>query len=438
MQQPKTRRRLAATGIVALMVLLAACQPTRIGGPGATIGNQIDPVNCPSSQPVNVAPCGPQPMIWAAINGPYDHHANGDPYSTKCPTGANAGVGCDATTSNPNYRNTGYAYGIDVAAADVGVPLTISAYDIGDYPRTTGTGAAGADCNAGVAPFSTNTGTTYTSGGAWVAGFYPGSCQTGDDSDAQNMDLELFDNDGSDNTVTYASTVPGCHFSQTAAQLTTAAATYKNQWATICTFTPTMQGIYPLRVRNSGIAGMTDTGAGTNAYALRVVGGTSTQLTPLDDQSVFVQTAGPNVSLYLAQVPASKAGKKIWIDLYDPGDIGGGGTVTVQVKAPPGGSGSIPAGTGTTVPAAGIATMCRYNSTPSLTIGPATPDLAQACTVVTHTNNVNPYNEHWVRIEVVLDAAYSCTTDCWWTLEYNFGSALFASDRLTYTVQVVG
>ena len=68
------------------------------------------------------------------------------------------------------------------------------------------------------------------------------------------MDLQLWDNDGSDNTVRLGTKLP-CH---QFLGLDAPAAQYKNVWSQVCTFIPTMVGIYPLQVRNSGLPGVAD------------------------------------------------------------------------------------------------------------------------------------------------------------------------------------
>ena len=493
------RRVALVLAVAALTLLSVACEPVKLGGPGAAIGNVVDPVNCPQHQPVPYAPCGPQPLVWAAMNGPYDDYNNGDPYSTKCVQGGGSGLGC--TTGNPLYRTTGFAYAIDVAAGDVGRPLTLEAYDIGVYPRrvssgpvsptalsydlsdvvttsgsatitsasgrftsadvgqpitglfcstfttctissvpspttavlnttlaTTGTFGAtiGYDCNTHAAPFNTPA----------YSGMSNGNCQTGDDSDGQNIDVQVYDNNGSGGP-SYATPLPGCHFSHTAAEMTRAITTYKNAWAGLCTFTPTATGIHAFRVRNSGIDGMVDTGGGINGYSLRVTGATNTALYPIEDHNVFVNAVGATSVIYVANVAADNAGKKLMVDVYDPGDGIGTSNAVLQLRAPPGGTTATPALTGLIVPAPGIATSCRYNATPSATEGPATPDDAPACGVTTHTSGNNIYNGKWLRYEVTLDPAYTCSTDCRWTLQYNWGTAGLPTDRIVFSAKVV-
>jgi len=498
----RRKRALGIALVAAMALVLAACQPVTFGNPGAKVGNDIDPANCPGAEAAQAPPCGPQPMLWASINGPYDNYANGDPYSTHCAPGGGLGPACTAT--NPDYRTTGYAYVIDVAPEDVGKVLDLQGYDIGTYPRSVGYGGANAPAARSISVTSTSGSKTLTAvggifnqsdvnqpvSGPWcgtscgslkivsvanatsavlsaaatVTGTWPASigydcntatgpfnaarylglsgagCQTGDDSDlgGQNFDVQLFDNDGTE-APSFANPLPGCHLSLSAETLTASAPTFKNAWTTVCSFTPTKKGPYAFRVRNSGIPGLADTGQGGNQYALKVLGGSATKLHAVNDQSVYVVPMASTATAYLIDVPAANAGKKIVVDLYDAGDGSGASPIAVQVKAPPGGAPSVvPAGTGVTVPAAGVATACDHNAIGSPTIGPATPDVADACAVTTYTGTgPSAYNGKWLRIEVTLDPAYTCSSDCWWTLHWDWGTAGLPTDRLTYTAKVV-
>ena len=159
----------------------------------------------------------------------------------------------------------------------------------------------------------------------------------------------------------------------------------------ICTFTPTQTGIYPVRVKSSSITlpdgtVVTDTGSGYNQFALRVGGGTTTRLYATGNLSLFLNTPAAEARLYLAEVTTADAGKRMQVDLFDPGD-GNSGTYTLQVLAPPSGAPGVVPSTGTVIPAPGYADSCRYNDTPSATRGPdvAAPagNVAANCTVVT-------------------------------------------------------
>lgn len=415
-------------------------KPIPLGSPTAKFGNDIDPAKCPQSQPQIAAPCGPQPMLWSAVNGAYAPFENGDPYSTKCKSGGRSGTGC--STGNPLYRTTGYDYAIDIDAADVGTPITIAAYDVGVYSRSTGNGASGSDCNADSPPFNVS---PYSSGGNFVTGFTSNNCQTGDSGTQMNMDFQLYDNDGSDLSISMATPLASCHqlWNTTALNVS---ATFKNKWVTVCTFTPSVQGIYPIRVRNSGFGSPADAGDGTNAYALKITGGTLSHVYAINDMSIYTNAPGSTSNFYLAEIKPEHAGKKLQIDLYDPGD--GNSSTTdyfLQVLAPKAGAPNAVPTSGTVIPLANVASTCKYNATASATKGPATPDSSATCSIKTKnagSGGGGIYNGKWLRIEVQIDPNYTCNTvaitDCWWTIKYLFGAAGFPTDRTTWSIKVVG
>lgn len=168
----------------------------------------------------------------------------------------------------------------------------------------------------------------------------------------------------------------------------------------------------------------------------------ATRLYPVDDASIWIN-GGAGSRLYLADITPVHKGQMMYVDLYDVGDGSGISPFSVQVKGPSGGAPSpVPTGAGTIVPAPGTATSCSYNPVPSTTRGPATPNAAANCTVVTKAagSSGGIYNDGWLRIAIQLAPDYTCGTapgtDCWWTLQYEFGPQSFPTDRVVYSVHV--
>jgi hypothetical protein len=171
----------AAATVLVVVVTAAACRPLPMGGADHTVGN--DPALCPQFQPSNAAGCGPQPLVWAGINGPYQAFAQGDPYSTKCPRNpSNPGsttngtpATCDSASAangavNPLYDPTGYEYAVDVAPEDVGKPLSLEVYDAGVFQRIVGTSATGSSrVVSGMRSDGTAVVTRASGGGAYSA-----------------------------------------------------------------------------------------------------------------------------------------------------------------------------------------------------------------------------------------------------------------------------
>jgi len=400
--------------------------------PTNSLGNQLNaptnpsPPTCAQHQPESSAACGAQPMVWAAIDGP-QATIGGDPFGPTC-----TGVWAPGCVRNLSYRTTGYDFAIDVGAADVGKPLTISVYDASTKPRTVGAGAT-FDCNANAPPF--DQAPYSTTPGVFAGGFGPANCQTGDTGTPQNLDLQLF---AAHRAAPPSASQPlsDCHL---LVKATDPAGFYKNCWASLCTFVPTVEGRYLLRARNSALFGCADRGNGTNAFALRVDGGSRSTISPLRDASTLMATASSSNQMYLAEVTTLYRGSNLDIDIFGLGGAGPDPT-DIQILGPAAGAPSTVPVSGSVVPATGVATTCTYNAVVSPTQGPATPDTAPVCHVVAGTGSgPGPYRNGWLRVRIHLAPEYECDTaivpDCWWTLRTT-NSSTFTALRFTWSVHL--
>ena len=395
---------------VAATLVLASCN--YFGSPGNVWGNNL-PDGC-LSPTSSTAPCvgGPQPGVWGAISGPFTRHQDGDPYATMCSTDTTTKTTCDPNwptggapytvasgVQNPNYHPGGYSWAVDVHQA--GVPITVQIFD-----PAAGTG--GGPVNE----------TVDSTAGAF------------------NTSYELFATTGTTNDVEETpalsmngkcTTGPG--YQDFANGTGTAYST--DAWYTLCTFTPTQTGIYPLEVKTSDIPGVQDAGGGWNAYSVRAVANSGAQpsVYPLTDLSMWMSPASTVARFYLVDIGAQDAGKTLLLDAFDPGDGSGPDAFTLQVLAPPSGL--------TTVPSGGNTVGCNFNGTPSPTALPARPDFSSNCTITTKTASASTgtYNNAWLAISIPIPASYTCSTDCWWTVKMSFGSgASTAADRTTWNL----
>jgi hypothetical protein len=426
-------------------------KPVPLGSPSNTAGNIINSVSsCPQFQPSQASGCGPQPMLWQAIQGPYETHGNGDAYATLCRTGRSGSqCGTPNDPSNPDYQPEGYEYAIDVPESAVGRPLTVEIWDAVSTQRATSTDSRNttADCNRARSPWN----------GSWPSGFNYQNCQTGDsgptDRNGLNMQWQIFDNDGSDLTVTFDRPLAGCELFVPRSTKADPAAleTYKNKWVRLCTFTPTKAGIYPMRVKSSNIrrngSTISDTTSATgwNAYSMRVTGSATAQLYALGNLSMWTNTPGSTARFYLAKISPEHRGKKVILDLFDPGD-GNSGTYKLQVLGPAtptfntplGGSPLVPPQHGTTLPKTNMADSCKANTRGSPNRGGGTLSTVTNCEVTTRSGSTQYYQDQWLRFEIQLSNNYTCSTDCWWTIKYDFGSGSDPNDRTTWALNVVG
>ena len=291
------------------------------------------------------------------------------------------------------------------------------------------------DCASNLPPFNTSPYSGYVG---------TQNCQTGDSGTVRTQ-FQVFENDGNPVTIGYDQPIEACHLYLPP---DTGASVHKNAWAPVCTFTPTQAGIYPFRMKTSGITlpdgtVITDSGYGYNNVALRVSGGSTTRLYATGALSIYTNVAGTDARIYLAEITTADAGRRLEVDVFDPGD-GASGSATVQVLAPPSGApGSVPTG-GTVLPAPGYADSCRYNDTPSATRGPTVAEplgqVAASCMVTTRNPGLSPankYNNNWLRIEVDIAEDYVCETDCWWTVRYVYSGATTPTDRVVWAPTLV-
>ncbi|MCB1015309.1 MAG: hypothetical protein KDB10_09375 [Acidimicrobiales bacterium] len=368
--------------------------PVPLGSPLNRFGN--DPV------------AGVNPNFWGSISGPYTDYRNGDPFSTKCGPGS-SGTGC--SQSNAEYRDTGYTYAIEVPPSMVGQPLTVELYDAGHYHRN----------NYPTVETADNTQACGSSG-----------CTSSQAATGVRTQYEMFAADDTplDNEDN-PSLAGQCNGSGANGLLTldpeASAGTYKNQWSLLCRVTVTTPGVYPMRVRSSGIAGATDSGNGWNQYAVRACAGstscTSTSTTgqprvyALSDMSIFNKTANSTADFYLAEVDQIHAGKTFEISLFDPGD-GQSGNAYLTIKRP---NGSVP--------------PCTYRNRST---GSSTT--LTTCTIQTSNNGTPLFNGQWLDISIGLPTNYACTVGtlpgCWWTINYQFGGQ--PNDRTTWSAQIIG
>jgi hypothetical protein len=407
------------TVLVAVMALaLTSCD--LLASPNNFWGNNL-PDGCTSLTSTTGACAGsmqPQPGMWAAIQGPFSRHQDGDPYATMCSSDTTLVSTCDpnAPTGGPpltaatgvqntTYEPNGYSWAVDVPSAGVGVPITVQVYD----PAMGPTGAPLSetmDSTAG--PFTTSYELFQTTG------------QTDALSVKETPDLSM---NG------HCTTGPG--YQTFTNGISTGAPYYTEHWFTLCTFTPTTPGIYPLQVKTSDIPGVQDAGGGWNAYSVRAVAdsGPQPEVYPMSNVSLWMDAVGTTARFYLTNVGSQNAGKTMLVNAFDPGDGTGPDAFTVQVLAPPSGL--------TPVPSGGSPVACNYNAIPSPTISPATPDASANCTIVTKNagSSTGVYNGGWLAIRIPIPASYTCTIDCWWSVKVGLGTgASTPSDRATWTV----
>lgn len=404
---------------VTLLALLAAGCQLRLGNRDHSFGNELlgdldgDGVAEAGECVDPAAACaGTQPFVWGSINSPHYQNENGDPYSSRCLSGTS----CSPNPNNPEFRPEGYTYGIEVAEA--GQTVTVEIYDAPAYACGSAT-----SCQVGV-PLN-----------------YPG------DSGAFRVGYGLFREDGSDVTASTdpALSMAGSCDSGPGGRVFPAQyqmSVHHNRWWTLCTFTADAPGTYPLVVRTSDLAGDPTTGSleclepvpcvestiggsvrrGINSYAVRATAasGPSPVVAAIGDMGIYTPTASTVSEVDLVEVPSFRAGQRLVVDLYDPGD-GNNGTYTMSLRTP---TGATPSCT------------LSYGSIDGIRTDPpeVTEPPMSSCSFVTRNPSASPmnrFNNRWVRLVVDIPSGYGCTDDCWWRLRWQTTAGSQPTDRLT-------
>ena len=314
--------------------------------------------------------------FWAAIQAPYTAKEHGDPYATRCITASGSGT---CSGNNPDYRSTGYYYGIDVPSGKS--YLDVEAYDFPFYDR----GSA-----------STQTGD--------LDGL-TGTASGGPIMHAQLYAPDSTPLDPSDNV----SLGSGCSWS---INPESSSGTYKNQWRRLCRVNNPTPGIYILRVWTTG------NGGGSNHYGLRSLtsGSQNSRVYGINDMSVFTNdvTGTGTARVYLAEISPVHAGKKLELRFFDPGE--GSGNAYMTVKNP---AGTIP--------------NCSWSATNEA--GSQTASGSGQCRIQTTVSGSARFNGQWVTATINIPASYTCTTNCWWTMDLQLNTP---HDRTTWEARVIG
>ncbi len=233
---------------------------------------------------------------------------------------------------------------------------------------------------------------------------------------------------------------------------------------------PLSPGQYRLRVDTLGFDGTNPPTNGSSSggqahkgYAVRVVdqngfmAGTGTctgcSLGAWDDMAVYTPVAvaaGGHFDVPMFKVPPDYAGQTVTLDVYDPGDISGGGSVDLFILD---NTGAVVTVASPKVIRVWDVGLTRTNSGPGVPCtgtggltNPPVPCLAQTgqpqtATVRATTGGSTNFNGHWVRFEVPIPGTYNPGTNpnnWWWSLRYQITTGVTSTDTLTFAVGLKG
>lgn len=357
-------------------------EPVAMGAPGNTLGHQM-PAGCDDIIGASGSCAGAGPGWFLDVGGPRSPHIGGEAITTNCIS--SWGSGC--TLGNPDYDPSGYVFAVDVPPGAVGSPITIEIFDPSHY--------------------------------VWGGKEIP---HWGSASPRTALEFSLFAADGVGLTTPETTPVPGC----TQVYDPVADPTENAQWATLCTFTPTVADIYPLRVRAEGFAGANAQAETQDGFSMRAIGagGAQPALYALEFLPML-SNAEATTTFTFAEIVDEHAGKTIRMRLFDAGDSNQSGTFTMRPLDPD----------GNPVP------TCRYRSYLA-TANPSSAtwhnsDNPSQCEIITRSGSTSLYNDQWLDIDINIPPSYTCT-NCWWSIDYSIPAGVAFYERTVWTVLIVG
>ncbi len=329
------------------------------------------PLGSPERRFGNDPQAGYMPNFWANIHGYYTGKGMGDLYSSHCLEWQD-GPGC---AQNPDARNTGYIYGVEVPPGATSGP-TIELYD---------------------PAFVRGGGDNILNGDNWQPGGDPGSTTEFTLYGPDPTPLDLSDNPIICQTQ-YAPRAP--HPPGTTLMTI--------PWETFCNSPDYGPGIYPLQIRVLAPSGNE---RGLNRFSMRAsASGEQPRLYGLGDMSIYANVNAGITEFYLAEVQEIHSGKTLIISLFDPGDASGNHNISIVDP-----HGNVPA---CDMTADGDAAGYSGHYSP--------------CRIYTSDGR---FNDNKLTISIDL-TGYTCSSDCWWKVRYSYPSS--TQDTTTWAVHIDG
>ena len=185
-------------------------------------------------------------------------------------------------------------------------------------------------------------------------------------------------------------------------------------------------------------------GLAHKGYSVRVLDGSGNPCAACtigawDDMCIYTPIsvpAGGSFTVPEFLIPPDYAGQTITIDIYDPGDISGGGNVDLYILDPA--NNVVRPTAPATVFVADVGTS--ESNSPGTQIVPPLADPTQAFVEAT-TGGSTHYNGHWLHFEIPIPTSYSpgANPNGWyWSLKYFISSGATATDTVTVAVGLKG
>ena len=379
--------------------------PLPMGSPDAYFGN--DPAR------------GLWPNFWGNIHGYYTAKAYGDRYSSQC-IGWNLQQGCDLNaerreSTNPQSQNAegGYIYGVEVDDASVGSILFVELFDPHYTIQGGGDELTGDQTVNGQTKEQTTTFMLYGPDSTPLNtddGGNPTICAVSYDARDPYADfngngyISNSDDQDGDGDIDFDDVEIG--YPGGVAAL----------WEPFCTVPILKGGIFPLRIMVNDPGGSDDMALNRWSIRASTSGGPSPRVYGLGTMSIYANvdgSTGPTV-FHLAEVRELHAGKKLIIEMFDPGDAGGSHSVEIQDPS-------------------GTAPPCTWTAVEDET-GETASGSESSCDIAT---TGGAFNNWLVTIKISLPTDYLCAgADCWWKVVYNYPG--ITRDSTTWSARIEG
>lgn len=350
---------------------------------------------------------------WLAVNGEYTAKQQGDPYSTRCFQNTSGSInprgnGSDCDNRNgpggdmgAHFRTPAYWYAIEVPAASAGLPMDFDVYDAGWFDQRF--------------DFSDRS----TGEKVW----FP---------QAHDTTFTLFapddtPNNPTDNTVVVCSYTfqdendPALRHPYTGTPIDKATyqAQFKQQWNELpgCDVGSLISGVYIIAVSASE-------GSATNGFSLRAdVAGGNVSIYGIGQMSLRSNRPGGTATFQTVQVSEIYQGKEIILTLYDPGEAIGNAFVEF---------------TGDALGFECDVRVRAIDGSLDSDWGPDDNGSDGRCKITTTDSSGSLFNGKWLDLRFSIPRDWSCPTDCWFWVDYDYGGASQVTDRTTWIATIDG
>jgi hypothetical protein len=344
--------------------------------------------------------------FWAAIQGPCTTKVQGDPFATKSTTAAPANCST-AGVSNGEYRAPSagdpgaYNYAIKVLSGGT----TIQLYDPQYCMRSD------MSVNTGDTGFTTTSkfNTTFTL-------YAPSDTPYDLADDVVLTSVTYPGNNGTATTDGQGGKTNSCSSYYVTG---TSAANYTGKWLTFASVGGS--GTYRLNIQTTPSG--TSPADAFNSFAVKAVGGSAQVFAGgavgESAMSIWNNFTNADARIYLAQINSSCAGKTLQVELFDPGETTGNGTLRFEMPS------------GSTYST--VSFNWRDAGTSMSTGGTLHTNVTS---LTTASGGSSLFNGHWVVVTIKIPVTYEATSPLngWWKIRYTITGT--AHERTTWRVEI--